>query len=299
MKESEDIRNLKIALGAYILVLALKLAGYFITGVMALMAEALHTLSDIFVSGFLLLAAYYSRKAADRVHMFGYGRAQNVAALTAAILFISFTSYKLYEEAVPRLFKPGEAVYESLWLAVGVIGISMVLAAIPLVKLYAQKQRGPTAKAQFLESINDEFGLIAALIGTFFILWGKPIADPIASILVATIIAYNGIKLFRENFSYLLGRSPGSEYLAKIEKQALSVPGVMGVHDLRAEYIGPDVVHAGMHIEVQSGLTIDEANRIAEEVDRQLHHGDPSGFCVIHVDAAKPDESLENQEAPG
>ena len=68
----------------------MKLAGYFITGVMALMAEALHTLSDIFVSGFLLVAAYYSRKAADQVHMFGYGRAQNVAALTAAILFISF-----------------------------------------------------------------------------------------------------------------------------------------------------------------------------------------------------------------
>ena len=57
MKESEDIRSLKIALGAYILVLALKLAGYFITGVMALLAEALHTLSDIFVSGSLLLAA--------------------------------------------------------------------------------------------------------------------------------------------------------------------------------------------------------------------------------------------------
>ena len=84
MKESEDLRNLKIALGAYVLMLAIKLAGYFITGVMALMAEALHTLSDIFVSGFLLLAAYYSRKAADQVHMFGYGRAQNVAALTAA-----------------------------------------------------------------------------------------------------------------------------------------------------------------------------------------------------------------------
>jgi hypothetical protein len=48
----------------------------------------------------------------------------------------------------------GEAVYENLWLAVGVIGISMAIAAIPLVKLYTQKQRGPAAKEQFLESIN-------------------------------------------------------------------------------------------------------------------------------------------------
>lgn len=290
MNESEDIRNLKIALGAYVLVLVMKLGAYFFTGVMALMAEALHTLSDIFVSGFLLLAAYYSRKAADQVHMFGYGRAQNVAALTAAILFISFTSYKLYEESIPRLFQPGEAAYQNLWLALGVIVVSIAIAAVPLIKLYLQKQRGPAAKAQFTESINDELGLLAALVGTLFILWGQPIADPIASLVVATIIAYNGVKLFRENFSVLLGRSPGTEYLAKLENLALSVPGVLGVHDLRAEYIGPELVHAGMHIEVQSGLTIDEANQIAEEVDRQIHQGVPSGYCVIHVDAAKSTE---------
>ena len=115
-------------------------------------------------------------------------------------------------------------------------------------------------------------------------MWGKPIADPIASIFVAAIIVYNGIKLFRENFSLLLGRSLGLEYLARIEKLALSVPGVLGVHDLRAEYIGAEIVHAGMHIEVQSGSTIDEANQIADEVDQRIHQGVHSGYCFIHVD---------------
>lgn len=287
MKESEDIRSLKIALGAYFLVFAMKLVVYFLSGVMALMAEALHTLSDIFVTGFLLFAAYYSRKSADQVHMFGYGRAQNIAALVAATLFISFTSYKLYEEAIPRLFRSGEGTYQNLWLAVGVLVVSMIIAAIPLVMLYLQKQRGAAAKAQFLESINDELGLVAALIGTLFIVWNKPIADPIASIAVATIIAYNGIKLFLENFSFLLGRSPGPEYLAKMEILARSVPGVLGVHDLRAEYIGPDTIHAGMHIEVQAGLPIEEANRIAKEVDHRVHKEDNLGYCVIHVDAAQ------------
>src|SRR3989304_1759455 len=81
------------------------------------------------------------------------------------------------------------------------------------------------AKAQFMESINDELGLVAALIGTLFIIWNKPIADPVASIVVATIIAYNGLKLFRENWNLLLGRSPGTEYLERIQATALSVPG--------------------------------------------------------------------------
>jgi len=295
MKESGDIRSLKIALGAYFLVFALKLVVYFMTGVMALMAEALHTLSDIFVSGFLLVAAYYSRKSADEKHMFGYGRAQNIAALVAATLFISFTSYKLYEESIPRLFQRGETAYQNLWLAIGVIVLSMAIAAVPLIQLYLQKTRGAVARAQFLESINDELGLVAALIGTLFIIWGKPVADPIASIAVATIIAYNGVKLFLENFSLLLGRSPGAEYLAKMESLARSVPGVLGVHDLRAEYIGPDVVHAGMHIEVARGTPVEDADRIAEEVEKRIHAGTEPGFCVIHVDPA----TLDQQDKTG
>jgi cation diffusion facilitator family transporter len=286
MKQSADLRVLKIALAAYVLVFALKLGVYFMSGVMALLAEAMHTLSDIFVSAFLLAAAYYSRRSADQKHMFGYGRAQNIAALVAATLFISFTSYKLYEEAIPRLFQSEEAAYQNLWLAIGVIAVSIILATVPLIQLYRQKTRGAAAKAQFMESVNDELGLFAALVGTLFIMWGKPIADPIASIVVATIIAYNGFKLFRENWSFLLGRSPGPEYLAKIESLARSVPNVIGVHDLRAEYIGPDVVHAGLHIEVARGTPVEEADRIAEEVEQRIHDGSESGFCTIHVDPA-------------
>lgn len=295
MKKSEDIRSLQMALGVYFLVFAMKLAVYFLTGVMALMAEALHTLSDIFVSGFLLVAAYYSRKAADAEHMFGYGRTQNIAALVAATLFISFTSYKLYEESIPRLFHPAEGEYQNLGLAVGVMVASILLAAIPLARLFLQKERGPAARAQLVESINDELGLVAALAGTLFIVAGAPIADPIASIVVATIIAYNGVHLFRENFSLLLGRSPGREYLARIESLARSVPGVLGVHDLRAETIGPGVVHAGLHIEVQGGTSIEEADRIAEEVDRRVHAEIEPGFCVIHVEPARSPEKASSE----
>jgi divalent metal cation (Fe/Co/Zn/Cd) transporter len=88
--QGSDIHSLKFVVGIYILIFAMKLSVYFMTGVMAIFAEALHTLSDIFVSSFLLLATIWSRRKADEVHMFGYGRAQNVAALVAATLFISF-----------------------------------------------------------------------------------------------------------------------------------------------------------------------------------------------------------------
>jgi len=62
-----------------------------------------------------------------------------------------------------------------------------------------------------MELINDQLGLLAALVGTWFILWDWPLADPIATIILATIIAYHGLRLFGENSSFLLGRSPGRE----------------------------------------------------------------------------------------
>ncbi len=285
----DGLGPLKLAVGVYGVVFAVKLAVYFATGVMVLLAEALHTLGDILVSGFLLVAAVWSRKAADEVHMFGYGRAQNVGALVAATLFLSFTSYKLYEEAIPRLFWPAEPTYRNLPLAVWVIIGSMVVTAVPLVGLLRQEKRGASARAQLMELINDELGLLAALVGTLGIMWGTPLADPIAAIAVATLIAFNGIRLFQENLCFLIGRSPGPEFVAGVERLARSVPGVHGVHALRAEYIGPETVHAGLHIEVEPGLPIEEAERIAEEVRARVHDGAGPGYCVIQVEAAKPE----------
>jgi divalent metal cation (Fe/Co/Zn/Cd) transporter len=72
-----------------------------------------------------------------------------------------------------------------------------------------------------------------------------------------------------------------------MEKQALSVPGVLRVHGLRAEYVGPEIVHAGMRIEVASGTPIEEADRIAHEVEAKIHAGKSPGYCFIHVDPEK------------
>jgi Co/Zn/Cd efflux system component len=67
----------------------------------------------------------------------------------------------------------------------------VLIAALPLVTLARQKMRGAAAKAQMIELVNDELGLLAALLGTLFIVWGKPIADPLAALFVAMIIAVN------------------------------------------------------------------------------------------------------------
>lgn len=287
-ERSGDVRALKLAVGLYAIIFVVKLVTFQVTGVMVLFAEAFHTLSDLFVAGFLLLAALYSRRRADERYMFGYGRAQNVGALVAAILFISFTAYKLYEEAIPRLFANESAAVENPWLAVGVLAANLAIISWPFVGLLRRRDRGAAANAQLTEYVDDLLGITAALMGTLFIIGGIPIADPIASIVVATIIAINGIALFRDNVGFLLGRSPGPDYVARIEALARSVPGVVDVHEIRAEYVGPDVIHAGLHVGAAPGISLEDADRIGREVRRRIHESSDSGTCIVQVEPAAP-----------
>ncbi|MCC6960320.1 MAG: cation diffusion facilitator family transporter [Dehalococcoidia bacterium] len=242
--DGHDLRGLWLALAVYGGVFAMKMAVFFATGITVIFAEALHTLSDIFITSLLLISAIWSRRNADAAYMFGYGRAQNIAALVAGTLFISFTSYTLYEESIPRLFGDEPGGFENVGLALGVVVVSMALSAIPLFTLFRQKTKGPAARAQLVESLNDELGLVAALVGMLLAVNVSGFADPIASIVVATIIAFNAVGILRDNAGLLLGRSPSADYLASIESRALSVPGVLAVRDLRAEYVGSGVVHA-------------------------------------------------------
>jgi len=115
---------------------------------------------------------------------------------------------------------------------------------------------------------------------------GYYLADPLASIFVATVIAISGLYLFKDNVHYLVGRAPSRVFMEKVETTAKSVKGVLGVHDLKAEYVGPNVVHTGFHIEVAKGTSIEEADRIAEEVREKVSRETGCQHCVIHVDPA-------------
>lgn len=276
--------GLTAALLGYALVFLLKIGAWWITGLFALLAEALHTLSDLAISGFLLIADRFSRRPADVRYRYGYGRAQHVAALTAATLFISFTSVRLIEEAVTRILKPPTPAYAHLELAVGVLVISMVVSLVPLGLLAVQRRRGPAAGAQLVECVNDELGLLAALAGAVFVARGIHLADPIASLVVAGLIAVTAMRLFRDNARILMGRAPGREFFEKVERLARHVPAVAAVHDLRAEYVGPENIHLTIHVEVEPTLTVAEGEEVAKAVRDAIMAEAGVGYCVVHVD---------------
>jgi ferrous-iron efflux pump FieF len=274
-----------LALGGYVLLFAVKIAAFAVSHVGVMFAEAMHSMADMLIAGFLLVAAYMSNRPADKEYRFGYGRAQNIAALVAATIFISFTSFETLREAVPKLFSHEVVEFSNLGVVVGVILFSLVVSAAPLVTLLRKKQRSAAERAQMIESVNDEIALVAALVGTLLVSRGMPLADPIASCVVAIVIAVNAVILWRENATSLMGRSPEPAFYDLVRESAMGVPGVLATHGLIAERVG-EQTHLGMHIEVQAGTPIEEADRMADAVRAIIEDKVEDIYVVVHVDPA-------------
>lgn len=288
MTEHESgTRGIKIALAGYSVLVILQLAAYLVTNILVLLAQALEMLSDVLISLFLLLSASWSRKPADEIHMFGHGRAQNVAAMVSATILIFFMSVETFREAIPKLFESGGASeFQNVNLALVVIIVGMFVVAAPIVEISRTKAKGASLRAQLVALLKDEVSYVAAMIAVVLVLQGYYLADALASIFVAVVIALGGLYLLKDNVHYLVGRAPSRQFLSKVESAARSVKGVLGVHDLKAEYVGPNAVHAGFHIEVARGTPIEEADRIAEEVHGRVARETGCQYCVIHVDPA-------------
>jgi cation diffusion facilitator family transporter len=288
-------RGIKIALIGYSILVVMQLVAYSLTNILVLLAEALHTLSDVLVSSFLLYAVYWSKKPADEFHMFGHGRVQNVAAVVSATILIFFMSLEAFREAIPRFFQTsGTSEFQNITLALIVTLGGLFVVAIPIIDILRAKSKGASVKAQLVALTKDEFSYIAAIIGIFLVGQGYYWADPLASTIVATVIAIGGLYLLRDNFHYLVGRSPSKEFMEKIESTARTVKGVLGLHDLKAEYVGPGIVHTGFRIEIANATPIEEADRIAEEVKEKVSRETGCKNCVIHID---PKNSVSNKSS--
>ncbi len=291
-------RGMKVAIAGYAILFSLQLAAFFLTNALVLLAGAFDTVTDICISAFLLLAMYWSRRPSDTAHLFGHARAQNVAALVAAVIFIASVSVEMFRTAIPRLFDPQPVDMQYIPVGIAVTIIALVITAIPLIDIYRTGFRESAVKAQLVALVEMVVAYSASLAALLLVGKGVLIADPIASIIVAAFIALSGVYLIQENVPYLLGKSPPREFLERVSEAARSTGDVLGVHDLTAEYAGPDILEISLHIEVARGTPIEEADRIAELVKSRVARETGCGYCLITVDPWCPHEECFPPKEP-
>lgn len=298
----ERLRSVRIALGVAVVLTAAKLSVFFATGLIVMLAEALHSLTDALQTAFLLVAARLSAAPPDEAHPFGHGRGENLAAVVIALLIVFFIASELIRESVGALQETRPPPTQP-FLAVGVLVASAALILWPLVLARRDMHKhGGVVRAQAVESLNDMLGVLAALGGIALVIAGYPQADALAALLVAVVIVYNALQLFRANMPFLVGGSPPQEFYQRVASAALGVKGALGVHSMAAEYVGPTQVHLDLHLTVRSDMTIDEADRLAHKVRDRLEEEVDVGHVTIHFCGQKGElrrlgRDLEGREA--
>jgi cation diffusion facilitator family transporter len=153
-----------------------------------------------------------------------------------------------------------------------------------IVRNIARKVLSPGLDATAKDNLSDIPTSLAALIGIIGSHFIHPLLDPIAGILVSLWIFRAAYGVGKENLGFLTGSSPDDEIKEKILEAAQSVPGVISVHQMVTEYVGPKIV-VDIHIDVDQNIKLKEAHEISDkvadavqalpEVDRAYIHPEP------------------------
>lgn len=216
-------------------------------GSLALVADAGHMVSDAGALALAAAAAWFARRPASRLHSYGFGRAEFVAALVNSLALLALVAW-LAVSAVRRLQDPqpvaGEAV--SVTAALG-LAINILVAW-----LLSRGERSLNTRAALLHVVGDLLGSIAALIaGVVITFTGWTPIDPLLSLFIGALIVLSSLRLLREALHGLMEGVPPHLSLEDIGRAMAAVPGVASVHDLHIWSVAPDEPMLSAHLTVK------------------------------------------------
>ena len=260
-----------------------------ITGAVSLIADAVHTLSDVITSLIVIWGFNQAKKPADMGHPYGHGRAEYIATLIISIL-LCVAGIEFIETAVHRIQNP--ILIISDWWMVIILGLTIIIKEITA--RYAEFLSSKIASGLLhadawhhrTDAISSVLVLMALIAGNF----GYPSIDGWAGLFVALILIYTGFDIARDSVDDLIGKPPDIMELDAIRKIALSVPGALGVHDISVHSYGHDRF-VNIHAEINATKSAAEAHDISEEIESRLEKAmgvEPT----VHLDPVNPDDPL-------
>lgn len=266
---------------ATLLMLA-KLATWWHTGSVSLLASLVDSLLDMAASITNLFVVRYALQPADKEHTFGHGKAESLAALAQAT-FISGSACFLLLNGVERLFRPQDVIEPQYGVAVSMFALLLTTFLVIVQKWVVKKTGSQAIAADALHYQSDILMNGAVMVALLLSWYGWMQADAIFAILVGFYILYSAFKMAYDAVQLLLDRQLPEVELEKIRSTATAIEGVLGVHQLRTRQAGP-VRFIQLHLELDDQLRLIEAHQIADEVEVALLHAFPSSDIIIHQD---------------
>jgi cobalt-zinc-cadmium efflux system protein len=205
-------------------------AGGWLTGSLALLADAGHMLADVAGLALALVAARFGARPASPTKTYGYYRLEILAAFTNGVALAAVSLFILYD-AYARWLVPPTIERGGLMTAVAAGGLFVNLVCAWM--LHGDHQRDLNVRGAWLHVVGDALGSVGAIAaGVLVTLRGWQAADPLFSALIAVLIIWSSWGLIREATNVLLEGTPAHINLAAVEDTILSTDGVEDVHDL-------------------------------------------------------------------
>ena len=250
----------------------------------ALIADGIHSFSDLLTDFMVLYAAKHSHKAADEDHPYGHGRIETLATVSLGIVLIIIALGIAYS-SIQRLSDPGILLdLSTLALLVALISVISKEWIYRYTIAAARRLRSDMLMANAWHSRSDAFSSIVVLLGIAGVMLGYPYLDAVAAVVVAAMIAKIGFDLVRSSTRELIDTALDSEKIKTIQKHIHAVSGVRSVHTLRSRKSAGDAF-VDVHIQVDPRLSVSEGHQIGDAVRRRLmSHVDEVTDVTVHID---------------
>lgn len=283
LQKNTGVKVIVVGAVANLVLAALKIAAGIVGRSTAMVADGIHSLSDLLTDGVVLFAHKIGQLPADENHPYGHGRAETLGAtLVGAVIMVAGLGlgYGSWEIISTDTFRT------PTWpaLAAAVISIAVKEILFRYTRTAGETIKSPSLVANAWHHRSDAFSSIAALVGIGGAMAGYPIMDPAAAIVVAVMILKVGYNIAFMGLSDLMDTALSEEENRRIETMINGMPGVVQTHNLRTRRIGGEVL-MDVHILVDPEVSVTEGHHIAEKVRRELIRAmDNVQDILVHVD---------------
>ncbi len=250
------------------LLFGLKYWAGIVSGSIAIVADAWHTLSDSVTSIIVLIGAKASSKPADKDHPFGHGRAEIIGSIIIGVL-LAVVAFDFVIESIQSLRNRDVTVFGTLAIVVTIVSILMKEGMAQYAFWAAKKTSSKSLKADGWHHRSDAFSSVVILAGIFlqpYFWW----IDGVMGIIIAGLLFYGTYEILKDAISTLLGKDADPELIQKIKDMAIDCcHNDLNLHHFHIHNYG-NHQEVTFHIKLDGDLSLNEAHEIADKLEQKI-----------------------------